>query len=47
MPTLLIKLKNGEVHSGKFPLHFMLMEDRGLDYEDVAAVGVLTKDREV
>ena len=41
MPTLLIKLIDGEVFMDKVPMHFMVAENFRIDYDLIADVGVL------
>lgn len=47
MPILLLKLKNGDIIKGKFPMHFMLADEMQINFDDIIAVGHISKGRQI
>lgn len=47
MPTLLIKLIDGEVFSDVVPMHFMVAENHEIDYDLIADVGVIKHGKQI
>ena len=47
MPTLLLKLRNGDIIKGKFPMHFMLADHAEIDFDEIIAVGHISKGRQI
>jgi hypothetical protein len=47
MATLLIKMADGTIYSGKYPLHAIMADAMGLPFDEIVNVGFITKNREV
>ena len=47
MPILLLKLKDGTVLKGQYPIHAIMADELNVNFDDIIDVGVITKNREI